>query len=109
MLSLNNLMEDGLNELTSSLPWRCILLLEDVDTNSVANARTAEANIAFHQETPANNHNDGKIPLTLSGILNAFDGVAASEGRILVMTFNHWKNLDPALLRPCKGFGEALI
>jgi mitochondrial chaperone BCS1 len=99
-LSLNNLTEDGLNELISSLPRRCILLLEDVDTNSVTNARTAEADTASHQETQDNNRNDGKIPLTLSGVLNAFDGVAASEGRILIMTSNHWKSLDPALLRP---------
>jgi mitochondrial chaperone BCS1 len=100
MLSLNNLTEDGLNELTSSLPWRCILLLEDVDTNSVTNVRTAEANTTSHQDIQANNRNDGKIPLTLSGVLNAFDGVAASEGRILVMTSNHCENLDTALLRP---------
>jgi mitochondrial chaperone BCS1 len=99
MLSLNSLTEDGLNELVSSLPRRCILLLEDVDTNSVTNARTAEVNTASHQETPDNNRNDDRS-LTLSGVLNAFDGVAASEGRILVMTSNHWKNLDPALLRP---------
>jgi len=38
--------------------------------------------------------------ITLSGLLNAIDGVASHEGRILVMTTNHPERLDPALIRP---------
>lgn len=38
--------------------------------------------------------------LTLSGFLNAFDGVASHEGRILIVTSNHADALDPAMLRP---------
>ena len=38
--------------------------------------------------------------MTLSGLLNAIDGVAAQEGRLLVMTTNHRERLDEALLRP---------
>ncbi|KAH9990827.1 hypothetical protein BJV77DRAFT_1060871 [Russula vinacea] len=38
--------------------------------------------------------------LTLSGLLNALDGVAAAEGRILFATTNHLEQLDPALCRP---------
>ncbi|KAJ9095323.1 hypothetical protein QFC21_005689 [Naganishia friedmannii] len=38
--------------------------------------------------------------VTLSGLLNAIDGVAGSEGRILFMTTNHIEKLDPALIRP---------
>ncbi|QRW21638.1 mitochondrial chaperone BCS1 [Rhizoctonia solani] len=38
--------------------------------------------------------------LSLSGLLNALDGVAASEGRILFATTNHLERLDPALSRP---------
>ena len=34
------------------------------------------------------------------GLLNAIDGVAAQEGRALVMTTNHKERLDPALIRP---------
>jgi mitochondrial chaperone BCS1 len=101
MLSLNTLTEDGLNELISSLPRRCILLLEDVDANSMTNVRTSKADTAPFQETQGNNLNNGVFEtLTLSGVLNAFDGVAASEGRVLILTSNHWENLDPALLRP---------
>jgi chaperone BCS1 len=38
--------------------------------------------------------------LTFSGLLNAIDGVASAEGRIIVMTTNHVERLDPALIRP---------
>lgn len=38
--------------------------------------------------------------LSLSGLLNALDGVAASEGRLLFATTNHLERLDPALCRP---------
>jgi chaperone BCS1 len=37
--------------------------------------------------------------VTISGLLNAIDGVAATEGRILIMTTNDISKLDPALLR----------
>lgn len=38
--------------------------------------------------------------LTLSGLLNALDGVDSGEGYIVVMTTNYPENLDPALVRP---------
>jgi len=38
--------------------------------------------------------------ITLSGFLNALDGVVASEERIVFMTTNHPERLDPALIRP---------
>jgi len=38
--------------------------------------------------------------VTLSGLLNALDGVGAQEGRILFATTNKYKALDPALCRP---------
>lgn len=38
--------------------------------------------------------------ISLSGLLNAIDGVASHEGRILIMTTNHPDKLDAALVRP---------
>ncbi len=38
--------------------------------------------------------------ITLSGLLNALDGVVATPGRILIMTTNHPEVLDDALVRP---------
>lgn len=37
--------------------------------------------------------------ISLSGLLNAIDGVATHEGRILIMTTNHPEKLDHALIR----------
>jgi chaperone BCS1 len=38
--------------------------------------------------------------VTFSGFINALDGVASSEERIVFMTTNHLERLDPALIRP---------
>lgn len=38
--------------------------------------------------------------VTFSGLLNALDGVASGEERIVFMTTNHLSRLDPALVRP---------
>ena len=61
--------------------------------------------------TPAAN-TDRKEGISLSGLLNAIDGVASHEGRVLVLTTNHPERLDPALTRPGRidlkiGFGKA--
>jgi chaperone BCS1 len=38
--------------------------------------------------------------VTFSGFLNALDGVASGEERIIFLTTNHVDRLDPALIRP---------
>ncbi|KAM3418059.1 hypothetical protein BST61_g6265 [Cercospora zeina] len=54
-----------------------------------------------------NQQNNGTGPnrqagtgISLSGLLNAIDGVASAEGRVLIMTTNHPEKLDAALVRP---------
>jgi chaperone BCS1 len=116
LLNLNStaLDEDGLASLFAALPRRCIVLLEDIDAAGITSTRgktivstpepmidevipgeaDGEADATVVPDAPA------KGGVTLSGLLNVIDGVAASEGRILVMTTNHADKLDPALLRP---------
>ncbi|KAM3497895.1 hypothetical protein MY10362_008766 [Beauveria mimosiformis] len=43
---------------------------------------------------------DSSGGISLSGLLNAIDGVASHEGRVLIMTTNTPKFLDEALVRP---------
>lgn len=43
---------------------------------------------------------DEKKGISLSGLLNAIDGVASHEGRVLIMTTNKPETLDDALIRP---------
>lgn len=120
-LNSNTLDEDGLSNLFSELPRRCIVLLEDIDTAGITQTRgksVMEASQAteipveedlLDEENPDESKSGG---ITLSGLLNVIDGVAASEGRILVMTSNHPEKLDAALIRPGRvdmsvGFGFA--
>ncbi|HEY0980500.1 MULTISPECIES: AAA family ATPase [unclassified Schlesneria] len=86
ILSLANssLDDDDLCQLLSNCPVNSIVLIEDIDCVFVERKAT---------EDKANK-------LTFSGLLNAIDGVAAGEGRILFATTNHIERLDPALIRP---------
>jgi mitochondrial chaperone BCS1 len=48
----------------------------------------------------ANSKSSYQSSVTFSGFLNALDGVASGEERIIFMTTNHLEQLDPALIRP---------
>ena len=39
-------------------------------------------------------------PLTLDDILNLWDGIRETPGRIMMISSNHYQELDPALIRP---------
>ena len=39
-------------------------------------------------------------PITLDDILNLWDGIRETPGRMLVISSNHYNTLDPALIRP---------
>ncbi|KAG2111672.1 BCS1 N terminal-domain-containing protein [Suillus discolor] len=85
-LSERGLGDDKLNHLLSNAPERSIILIEDVDAAFNKRMQTSE---------------DGyQSSVTFSGFLNALDGVASGEERIIFMTTNHFGNLDPALIRP---------
>lgn len=156
-----NLTEEDLSTLFSSLPRRCVVLLEDIDAAGLkrpveeveddevedeidvkpaetkkngdqpVNGHTTQAT---NGEKPAadrkggrrgprsggpSNKDDWKVAdlaralkgsgpgngdekkgISLSGLLNAIDGVASQEGRVLIMTTNRPESLDEALIRP---------
>eukprot|EP00178_Gracilaria_changii_P011840 TRINITY_DN3338_c0_g1_i1.p1 TRINITY_DN3338_c0_g1~~TRINITY_DN3338_c0_g1_i1.p1 ORF type:complete len:707 (-),score=89.67 TRINITY_DN3338_c0_g1_i1:1762-3621(-) len=64
------------------IPSNALLVLEDVD--SLFNMDRSS------KSTPS---------LTFSGMLNALDGIASSDGVITVMTTNHMERLESALIR----------
>jgi SpoVK/Ycf46/Vps4 family AAA+-type ATPase len=39
-------------------------------------------------------------PITLDDILNIWDGIQETPGRIMIISSNHYDKLDPALVRP---------
>lgn len=91
--------DDQLIDAFTSASSNCILLIEDVDCAGVTGERAPPMR-AIGGEKPG--PNDDARGVTLSGLLNAIDGVASAEGRLLVMTTNHRDKLDAALLRSAR-------
>ncbi|KAJ9220977.1 hypothetical protein DTO027B5_5752 [Paecilomyces variotii] len=99
-LSERGLTDDRLNHLLTIIPNRTLVLLEDVDA-AFSNRRV---------QTDADGYRGANV--TFSGLLNALDGVASAEERIIFLTTNHVERLDEALVRPGRvdmtvRFGEA--
>lgn len=144
-LSEKTLSEEDLILLFNSLPKRCIVLLEDIDSAGVTRkkidtekaigettakdkakekedattekkdeiAGTTASIIAKEVAKAVKTANDSgerssggrpgpgmDMGITMSGLLNAIDGVASQEGRVLIMTTNYPEKLDDALIRP---------
>ncbi|KAI0255952.1 P-loop containing nucleoside triphosphate hydrolase protein [Lactifluus subvellereus] len=123
-LSRTGLDDSTLNSLMSSLPEHCIAVMEDIDaafTHGVARDTTGtdleDPRLSQRgRDDPEAGRRDGQgqapsqIPgepagskasrITLSGLLNALDGISAQEGRLLFATTNRYQTLDPALTRP---------
>jgi len=103
-LSSKGMSDNTLTTLMGHVPSRCILLLEDLDaafTRSVSrDSSSTGAPTTSTTSTPNNTDSNDGSTLSLSGLLNSLDGVAAAEGRLLFATTNHIERLDPALSRP---------
>ncbi|KAH9986687.1 P-loop containing nucleoside triphosphate hydrolase protein [Russula compacta] len=100
-LSSKGMSDNTLTTLMGNVPSRCILLLEDLDaafTRGINRDSTSTGTPTAPTKATAET-NDGST-LSLSGLLNSLDGVAAAEGRLLFATTNHIERLDPALSRP---------
>lgn len=96
VVSIPSTDDQMLKGLFAGLPERCVVLLEDIDAAGSACSRDSG---------PEDSDSDmdtrsRKKGVTLSGLLNALDGVASQEDRVLIMTTNHPKKLDHALTRP---------
>ncbi|OQD74098.1 hypothetical protein PENDEC_c012G04034 [Penicillium decumbens] len=90
--------ESQFTRLFSEVPTRCVVLLEDVDAAGL-NRGDLEPGQGCTQSGFANIM-PASTSVSLSGLLNAIDGVSSHEGRILIMTTNLPQKLDRALIRP---------
>lgn len=103
-INLSCISDNMLQKALASVPEGSILLIEDFDTNKTVGRRAAPA----AELQPA----DGSAPaapsapkpenfsaLSLSGLLNALDGIVPLDGSLIFMTTNHIEQIDPALLR----------
>jgi len=102
VLNLNSLAGD--NELITAVNAVArdgVLVIEDIDGVKVSHDRDAPAaqlKIAGGTALQLQPEQDRR-GITLSGLLNAIDGVTARDGRILFITSNKPDHLDAALLR----------
>jgi hypothetical protein len=108
-MNLNSIGSDeSLINAFSHIPNNGIVLIEDVDAFEVSQRRSEDP----PEESPVSGAISAAPPqgskiqekkkefgVTVSGLLNAIDGIAATEGRILILTTNHPEKLDPALVR----------
>eukprot|EP01133_Synstelium_polycarpum_P013685 gene13685-16122_t len=82
IMNMSKGIHDGnIHSIIQKTPKETILVLEDIDAAFVKRKGRSDV-------------------LTFSGLLNALDGLASSDGRILIMTTNHIDRLSPALIRP---------
>ena len=102
-LSRAGLDDNALQELIADLPEKCIALMEDIDAafhHSISRApESPEKKLIAGDKGPGSPSNDTP-KISLSGLLNALDGVGAQEGRLLFATTNRYETLDAALRRP---------
>ncbi|CAI5460441.1 unnamed protein product [Closterium sp. Yama58-4] len=85
-LASSGMSDDSLHTALTNCDQCNLVVLEDIDAAFTATRSKADGSCADS--------------LSFSGLLNALDGIAAQERRILVMTTNHIDRLDPALIRP---------
>jgi len=105
LVNLAVMTDQTFEQCLSEAPDRSIIVIEDFDS---ANAVKARKNLTAKKDAEAKvvaESDDEGIAgllqggLTLSGILNALDGVVSLDGKIVFLTTNVYEAIDPALLR----------
>ena len=112
-LSSGDITDNKLQSLFLGLPQKSIVVIEDIDSAGIGREVTVEqkeaavnADLAdslmppYFRTSRKNPGEKTRSLITLSGLLNAIDGNASQEGRLLIMTSNNPDALDPALTRP---------
>lgn len=108
-------VNDGkLHSLFLSLPRKCVVVIEDIDSAGIGREHEEKPADPYPPIPPPSVVDARTLPpparqqvhrrrgtnVTLSGLLNAIDGNASQEGRLLIMTSNNPDLLDEALTRP---------
>ncbi len=94
ILNLSGMGDSGLQNLMCTMPEGAIVVIEDIDIAQPERSRSAS-----EDEDADGGKKDLSLGVTLAGLLNAIDGIMATEGRLLVCTTNYRDRLDPALTR----------
>jgi chaperone BCS1 len=87
IINLNTMTDGALGNALGCVPQGAIVAIEDIDA------------VGLENRSDLDKDSKEDIFLTLSGVLNAIDGAASSDDRIVIATTNHLERLDPALIR----------
>ena len=109
-VDLSSVSNSSLLSLLDGLPKRCICLIEDFDSSGATKKRAKLEAVQNDSETKLvdkDNKGDNVSPLadlnldmlTISGLLNALDGISGPSGVIYFLSTNSIDNIDPAILR----------
>lgn len=119
-LATGDVSDGHLHRLFLALPRKCVVVIEDIDSCGIGREQGPASKKYSHKLHPGMPNGIPDVmatPLppgppmvpppppkrnmvTLSGLLNAIDGNASAEGRLLIMTSNNPDILDEALTRP---------
>lgn len=113
IMQINMMTDNSIERALSSVPANSIVVIEDFDSAGATQARAGMANKPMSEQakqliktaqsepapTLAPKFTDIIGALTLSGLLNALDGVVSLNGTIIILTTNVAETLDPALVR----------
>lgn len=91
-INLNTMSDNLLERALADAPRNGFVLIEDFDSSKSTKSR-------YHIEKIDDEDSDRKSFLTLSGILNALDGIVSLDGKIVFMTTNVLSQIDRALIR----------
>lgn len=104
--NLSMMSDEKLVTMFKDLPPKSVILIEDIDSYAIATSRKkvkAKGKSPDEVSAPGEAKEEAtgeKLFGSLSGLLNAIDGICSTEDRILIATTNHIEKLDPALVRP---------
>lgn len=89
ILNIHQLSDKLLDRALLSLPKNSVVLIEDFETSAAVKARG----------TSVKQDGDTILFLSLTGFLNALDGVCPLDSCLLFLTTNHLDRVDPAVYR----------
>lgn len=110
LVNLAQMSDSGLEHALVTSPAGSFIALEDFDSSDAIHSRvpkpkpkkeesTTVTSTALNEPAPAMSVNMFGGGLTLSGVLNALDGLISLDGKVIFMTTNHLEKMDMALLR----------
>lgn len=96
VIDANSMGDTTIRNAMSSVPEGAIVALEEIDTISSSRAEIVRSDESSNEPVAK----EIKLSLlSMSGLLNALDGIVCGEGRIVIATTNYPEKLDPALVR----------